>query len=164
MQAITIMIRRFLLSLTALACLAAPAVAITVEPCDWRASLEGIPAPWEEHTRTFANGDVRITVTDMIEPAAGAYHLVIISPPYDELGAKQCQVVSLDGSLGFARMIPASAQSSYDPATGLTLILPSGTYNHDTGGVNECDLSVTINQATGQITANWADESGMGGK
>ncbi len=157
------MIRSVLAGLTLLA-LSLPAHAITVEPCDWRASLEGIPEPWEVHTRTFANGEIRITVTDMIEPAAGSYHLVVISPPYHELGGKQCQVVSLDGGLGFARMIPASATSSYDPATGLTLILPSGIYNHDTGGTIERDLLVTINQATGDINARWANGSKVGSK
>jgi len=154
MQA-TAMIRHLLPALAALALFTAPAAAITVEPCDWRASLAGIPKPWDVHSRTYANGNIRITVTDMIEPAGGPYHLVVISPPYDELGAKQCRVVSLDSAMGFARMIPASAESSYDPATGLTLVIPSGTYDPDTGGTVERNLSVTINQATGDITARW---------
>jgi hypothetical protein len=148
------MIKSVLAGLALLAS-ALPAHAITVEPCDWRASLLGIPEPWDVHTRTYANGDIRIAVTDMIEPAGGPYHLVVISPPYDELGSKQCRVVSLDGSMGFARMIPASAQSNYDPATGLTLTLPAGTYNAETGGTIERDISVTINQATGAIAARW---------
>ncbi len=135
---------------------AAPASAITVEECDWRASLAGIPEPWEDHTRTYANGDVRITVTDMIEPAAGAFHLVVISPPYDELGGKQCRVVSLNGATGFTRLITSTASSAYNPAVGLTLTLPSGTYNPETGGTDEQDLLVTINQATGDIDVRWA--------
>lgn len=131
--------------------------AITIEPCDWRASLQGIPEPWADHSRTYASGDVRVTVTDMIEPGAAPYHLVVISPPYDELGARQCRVVSLDSNLGFARMVLVSAQSSYDPASGLTLTIPSGLPDEATGGIRERDLAVTINQATADITAQWAD-------
>ena len=151
---ITTMIRGALLA--GLAALATPALAQTVEECDWRASLVAIPEPWDVHTRTFARGDIRITVTDAIEPAAGPYHLVVLSGPYDELGSRQCRVVSLQGSLGFARMIPASAQSAYDPATGLTLTIPAGTYDADTGGIDERDIIVTINQASGLVTARWA--------
>jgi hypothetical protein len=107
MQA-TAMIRPLLPALAALALFTAPAAAITVEPCDWRASLAGVPEPWDVHSRTYANGNIRITVTDMIEPAAGSYHLVVISPPYDEWAGKQCRVVSADSAMGFARLIPAS--------------------------------------------------------
>ena len=151
------MTKRLVLGLAAVGLFASPATAITVEDCDWRASLVAIPEPWDIHTRTFARGDIRITVTDAIEPAAGPYHLVILSGPYDELGSRQCRVVSLDGSLGFARMIPASAQSSYDPATGLTLTIPAGTHDAATGGIHERDVRVTINQASGLVTAQWAD-------
>ena len=49
---------------------AAHASAQSVEDCDWRASAQALIEPWEDNTRTFANGDVRLAVTDTIEPAA----------------------------------------------------------------------------------------------
>ncbi|CAN0606350.1 unnamed protein product, partial [Ectocarpus sp. 12 AP-2014] len=80
-----------------------PSLAQSVGDCDWRASAQALVEPWDapENTRTFANGDVRLAIIDTIEPAAGAFHLIILSPPYDEVGGRQCQVVSTNSSVGF---------------------------------------------------------------
>lgn len=154
---ITIMIRiaSTALVLSALA-LSAPAHAQTIGDCDWRASAWALVEPWEENTRTFANGTVRVAVTDVLEPAAAAYHLVILSPPYEEyIGGRQCRTVSADGSLGFSGLTLSGIGSSYDPATGLTLTMDTQAYDPDTASSAEPrTLTVTINQATGEITAN----------
>ncbi len=132
----------------------APVQAQTVSECDWRASAQALIEPWEENTRTFANGDVRLAVTDVIEPAAGAFHLVVLSPPFDELGGRQCRIVSANGSIGFAGLTLEAMTSAYDPATGLTLTMQAGAYDPDTGGTLPRTLMVAVNQATGEITAN----------
>lgn len=151
----TIMARNLLWLTAALfAAFTAPASAQTVEDCDWRASLHAMAEPWEESTRTFANGDVRLAVTDVIEPAAGAFHLIILSPPYDELGGRQCQVISASGSIGFSGLTLDGMTSAYDPATGLTFMLQAGAYNPETGGTIPQALTVTLNQANGEITAS----------
>lgn len=142
-----------LLTAATLAAFIAPASAQTVENCDWRASLHAMAEPWEASTRTFANGNVRLAITDVIEPAAGAFHLVILSPPYDELGGRQCQVVSANGSIGFSGLTLDDMTSDYDPAIGLTFTLQAGGYNPETGGTILQTLTVTLNQATGEITA-----------
>lgn len=151
----TPMIRTTLLALSALACLASPASAQTVEECDWRASAQALVEPWDapQNTRTFANGDVRLAVTDVIEPAAGAYHLIIFSPPFDELGGRQCRVISADGNLGFTGLTLEAMISDYDPAIGLSFAIQSGAYDPKTGGTLPMVLLVTLNQATGAITA-----------
>lgn len=135
--------------------LALPALAQTVEACDWRASAQALIEPWDapENTRTFANGNVRLAVTDVIEPAAGAFHLIILSPPYDELGGRQCQIVSANGSIGFTGLTLDGMTSAYDPATGLTFTMEAGAYDPNTGGTLPRTLTVTLNQATGGITA-----------
>jgi hypothetical protein len=156
-----IMIRFAATALTALSVLAVafPAFAQTVEECDWRASAQALVEPWDApyNTRTFANGDVRLAVLDMIEPAAGAFHVLILSPPYDELGGRQCRVVSANGSLGFTGLTLEAMISDYDPAIGLSFAIQSGAYDPKTGGTLPMTLRITLNQATGAITAELDD-------
>jgi hypothetical protein len=135
-----------------LAALPWPLAAQTVSDCDWRASARAIAEPWEEATARFANGAIRLAVLDVIEPAAGAFHLLVLSPPYDELGSRQCRVVSLENMLGFAGLSLQGAKASYDPARGLSVRMnatrwAAGDRFFDTS------LTVTINQATGSVTA-----------
>ena len=70
-------------SLVAAALLSGTAVAQEVWECDWRNTASSIFEPWEEFTRTFANGAVRIAVIDMVEPGGAPLHLLVLSPPYD---------------------------------------------------------------------------------
>ena len=146
------MIRCAALALCALVA-ASPALAQSVEECDWRASTHALMEPWEDNTRTFANGDVRLAITDVIEPAAGAFHLVVLSPPYDELGGRQCRVISANGNTGFAGLTLVGMTSAYDPAIGLTFTLAAGAYDPDTGETLPRTLTLTLNQATGAISA-----------
>lgn len=134
--------------------LAAPALAVTVEDCtDYRTSVAAVAEPLEQNTRAFGNGAIRLVVTDTIEPAGGALHLVVIHPPVDEVGGRQCHVVSLDGGLGFSGLELTAATARYDPATGLTVVIPVGAFDPSLGDVADATLAVTINQATGQIRA-----------
>ncbi|WP_341368285.1 hypothetical protein [Yoonia sp. BS5-3] len=57
-----------------------PAAAQEAIPCDWQASAQHLVEPWEENSRTFANGDVRVAALDTIEPAAGFAYLMVLSP------------------------------------------------------------------------------------
>lgn len=144
-----------MIRLTALAlCLATPAVAQEIGTCDdYRSSVAMLAEPWEENTRVFADGEVRLAVIDTIEPAAGAFHLVILSPPYDELGAGHCALVSSDTGSGFAGLTLAGTQSAYDPATGLSFTIPATRWIPDSDTYVDAVLHVTLNQQTGAITA-----------
>ncbi|MEM6711757.1 MAG: hypothetical protein AAF590_05685 [Pseudomonadota bacterium] len=152
---VTIMITMIRIALAGflLAGLSSQANAQTVEECDWRTFAAALAEPWEEKTRTFANGEVRLAVTDTVEPAAGAFHLMILSPPFDELGTRQCRVVSADGSIGFAGLTLSGMTSAYDPTVGLTFTFEAGAYDPETGGTLPRALTVTLNQATGDIRA-----------
>ncbi|MCK4712301.1 MAG: hypothetical protein KAT26_05415 [Marinosulfonomonas sp.] len=123
-----------------------------VGECDWRSSARNLGVPWDEYSKEFSNGKVRIALLDTIEPAAGALHLLIISPPYGELGSPQCKVVSFGNSIGFADMDFSGLVSDYSPATGLVFEIPVKQYFGDGSGPWE-PLTVTLNQATGLITA-----------
>lgn len=137
----------------ALLCLATPAFAQTVSDCDWRASAQALIEPWDANSRTFANGQTRLAVTDTIEPGAGSLHLVILSPPYDELGGRQCKVVSLDNAIGFAALNFSALSAGYDPAQGLLFDVPVQVYDAPSGDILPNWLSLTVNQATGQVDA-----------
>ncbi|WP_238366813.1 hypothetical protein [Mesobacterium pallidum] len=121
-----------------------------VQPCDWQASAWNLAEPWEENIRTFANGAVRLALLDTIEPAAAAFHLLILSPPYAELGDRQCRTIGYQGA-GFSGADFAALTAGYDPAVGLIFTLPVQVYDADTAGFVGRALRVTLNQATGAI-------------
>lgn len=119
--------------------------------CDWRASAYNIAEPWEENTRLFSDGKVRLALLDTLEPAAAAFHLLIISPPYNEMGEPQCRVLSHSGTLGWAALHFNELEAGYDPKAGLTFILPGMIYLPEHGFSNSFLLGLTLNQATGEI-------------
>ena len=143
---------KFILSLC-LAVNAAPAFAQEVMPCDWQGSVRNVVEPWADNTRTFANGDVRLANLDTIEPAVGFAYLMILSPPFDELGSRQCAVIGAESGLGFAGLDFENLEAGYDPAVGLTFDLVVRVYDPETGKTPRKALRVTLNQATGAIGA-----------
>lgn len=140
--------------------LAAPALAaedagaIAAVECGDATRADTIVEPWADNTATYAGGEVRIALLDMVEPAAAALKLLVISPPRDELGLRQCRVIGTPGGLGFADMDFAARSASYDPQRGLTIALPARMSlpegDPDDGWFQ---LSLTLNQQTGQIAA-----------
>lgn len=144
-------------ALVALMLLAAPAAAQSVGDCGAWVSAQNLPEPWEDHAATYAEGKIRVAVLDTLEPAAAAVHLLVISPPLDETGGRQCKVVSLVGGegapSGFLNLDFKAREASYDPARGLVLAMPVEVFEPATGGAKPGELTVTINQSTGVITA-----------
>ncbi len=118
--------------------------------CDWQASARNIPEPWEAHTRTFSNGKVRLAMLDTIEPAAGWAYLLILSPPFGELGDRQCRLIGSNG-MGFSGMRFDALSADYDPAQGLIFTLPVQMYDFQTSQPYERPIRIILNQATGQI-------------
>lgn len=130
------------------------AQAQVVSDCDQRTAAENLAEPWEENTATYAGGAVRVAKLDTVEPIAAAVHLMILSPPDDELGLRQCKLVSLgDAGVGFFGLDFPGRRAEYDPAKGLTLTFPAETPNVNTGSGKPATLRVTVDQATGKITA-----------
>lgn len=134
---------------------ASPVAAQTVGDCDWRASAQAIVEPWDQNTRTFANGDVRLALIDAIEPALGAFHILVLSPPYDELGGRQCQVVSWNDSIGFAGVDWAALEPGYDPAIGLFFNVPVDVFLDGTDYATPLFLFFSLNQSTGEIATGF---------
>lgn len=124
----------------------------SLEPCDWRAGADGIPEPWADHTRTFANGEVRVVLIDRIEPAAGAFYLLILHPPRMELGERRCTLVGFERGVGYAGLFFEDLAAEYDPAQGLTLSVPGRLYLPEEEFSNALIVHATINQATGAVS------------
>ena len=146
-------VRCLALSLCLFLALPSLAAAQALLPCDgWQASARNLIEPWDQATRTFANGKIRIALLDTVEPAAGAFYLMVISPPYDELGSRSCHLVAEQGgSMGLAGVYFGGTEASYDPARGLTIRIPVQRVDIASGGYYDTVLSITINQATGDV-------------
>ena len=144
-------LRPAILSLLALS---TPVAAQEIMPCEWQASAQSIVEPWSENSRTFANGDVRVTNLDTIEPAVGFAYLMVLSPPYDELGGRQCALVGAGRGVGFAGLDFDSLVSGYDPSVGLIFEVVVRVYDPDTATAPRRFLTVTLNQSTGDMTSN----------
>lgn len=127
--------------------------------CDWQSSEQNIVEPWEENTRTFANGDVRVVNLDTIEPAIGFAYLMILSPPRDSIGDRQCQVIGAAEGIGFAGFDFDSLTAGYDPAVGLVFEIVADVYDPATDTTPRRFLNFTLNQTTGEITAQISADS-----
>lgn len=136
----------------ALMIFAQTATAQQVGNCDWRASAYSLAEPWSENTRLFSNGKTRLALLDTLEPALGAFHILVLSPPYNELGERQCRVISYSDTIGFAGLSFAGLQAQYDPSVGLGFAIPGTEYVPETAGQRPIYLLFTLNQATGVIT------------
>lgn len=131
-----------------------PATAQTVGQCAPQiVSAQNLVEPWAETTRTFANGAVRLALLDTVEPAAAAFHLMVLSPPYGELGDRQCRLIGWEAGLGYAGITFDALAAGYDPATGLTFDLPVFGFIPATGDVMPLALRVAVNQANGDVSA-----------
>lgn len=139
-------------TLAALALMASPAFAEpAVGDCEgWQANARNVD--WTQPSPTFANGAIRLIALDTEEPAAAAFHLMVLYPDADEMFL-DCKLISagLEGS-GFAGINLGGVISNYDPAKGLLINVPITAFGAD-GDDLEASILVTINRATGEVTA-----------
>lgn len=132
--------------------LATGAMAQVVNDCGWQSGAANLAEPWEDNTRTFSEGRVRLALIDTWEPASAAFHIMVLSPPYDELGLRQCKLISQTSSLGFTGIEFSMLEARYDPAVGLIFQVPGLEYANDGTDNTPIGLEFSLNQATGAIT------------
>lgn len=137
--------------LSLLAFCATPLAAQTVSDCDWQSSAWNLIEPWEKHTKTFSDGAVRLALLDTVEPGAAPLHLLVLSPPYNELGERQCKTIGVAAGIGFGGINWDALMADYDPAVGLVFEVPVSRNDPNTGTFPTSLLSFTLNQATGEI-------------
>lgn len=142
------------------ACLAAgpvlaadpPAVALAI-PCPDGMELDSIVEPWDQNSAVYANGDVRIALIDLVEPAVASYQLAVLHPPRDVLGARQCHLIARDQHTGFAAIDFGQRDVAYHPQTGLTIAMP---FRLEPEG--EWSLfTITVDQQTGKVSYSGRD-------
>lgn len=138
--------------------LAAGAAGQVVAECGWIANPANIAEPWAEHTRSYANGAIRVALLDTGgEPVCCAAHLLVLAPSSPAEGPlyRQCFVVSGAPERGFYDIDIAGIDASYDPALGLLLSVPvfhwhEGIERGQPGIAERMELR--INQALGSVT------------
>ena len=152
MRIILFVLSTLILSIFSSAAMAQQVTDCTMEGVDIRTLAE----PWEENSRTFANGDVRIAVMDTWDPANYPMHLIILfmHPDSIEAEGRTCIQVSDENGWGFQNMFLREMKTTYDPAKGLTFIVPVERSNGD-GTVTKLTLWATLNRASGQVTAGF---------
>ncbi len=109
------------------------------------AQARSIAEPWEDNTLMLAGGDVRLAIIDAIEPGAVPYHLMVLTPPFDELGARLCWVVSYSADgFGFSSLTLEGLVKETDSDGRLVLTLQAGRYNDSTGVTDPAVLHLLI--------------------
>ena len=106
----------------------------TLAPCDQAsAGLAQLALGADnEGVRSYYEGRVTLLRLDYVEPACCAWGVAVLMPDGDgeaEPAGTACWAI-----WGYAGVDLQAAQSRYDPADGLTLIIPTREYDHDTGG------------------------------
>lgn len=136
-----------------IACQAAAADAQVVSICDAALEMDKIAYPEDMNIRHYANGHVLVAVVDDGRPdAARALSFLVVSPPLDAQGERQCRLVSATQMAGYAALVLDRAEATYSPAIGLTVSVPAVVVPTAESLGDKIDLAVTINQATGMIT------------
>ena len=133
---------------------AAPARAAVVGDCTDYAMATHVMEPWEQHSRTFYGGRVRLAVVDTDgEPACCSSYLVVIFPdPDDELGGRTCRMVSQSAGLGFLGVDMRGVRSSYAAATGLKLLVPVRTLAEDGATARPAVVGLRLDLRTGRLS------------
>jgi len=127
----------------------------TLGRCEgYAVNARNIMMPPEIGIRSFANGAIRVFGLDTIEPVCCWAHLMVEYPQPGE-PYPACVLISGEGGAGFAGLDMANLTARYDPAEGLTVTVPAGRYDPQTGASLMSPMDVTINQATGAVKADW---------
>ena len=115
---------------------AAQAPMRSLVPCDQLSlGLESVSVGADRGgVRTYYDGQVTLMALDLVEPACCSFGLAIVmpAPPHgDEPVGMTCWT-----KWGYASVDVAGTQSRYDPATGLTLAIPTLDYDPETGATS----------------------------
>lgn len=144
--------RNALLLVTAMTLFTSPLAAQSLRECTtFEANARNIYGPYSETIREYANGAIRVIALDTAEPACCSFH-VLVAHPAEDGPYPTCTLISHDSQTGFGALFMDRIEASYDPATGLTVTLPTGRWDEAAGIMHEETLAFTVNQAAGTVT------------
>ena len=149
---------RIILFILSLVASTLSAQAEIVRDCEGEITINLLAEPWENNTRIFANGNVRIAVLDYWDPANAAFRLAVMYLPNDYIEAegRACKVVSAGGiGDGYNMLSLDGLKASYDPTRGLALMIDAEKYDYDAGRAIPGTVTVVINRATSQVQASF---------
>lgn len=146
---------------SALLALPAAARAATVVDCGTLAPAEVLIEPWEETSRTFSRGSIRVAVVDLGDPPCCARHFIVLLPA-NMYGGRICALVGRDALIpnGWTRIGIDEATASRPPSGGLRISVPVYGYDPRTGGANPDSrrvISVRVRQAAGTVELDTGD-------
>ncbi|MEO0427168.1 MAG: hypothetical protein AAF160_06940 [Pseudomonadota bacterium] len=129
-------------------------VAATAADCAEHGAMRDVAEPWYENTTAFANGAVRLAVSDAGAPACCALRLVVLYPdPESADGDRACAVLEDAEGQGFFSIDVRDADGSYDADTGLSISVPAKRAAADGSGAGgRADIRFVVNQQTGTLT------------
>lgn len=135
--------------------LCAPAQAQVVWDCaPDLAQARNIAEPWEQNTLTLAGGEVRLAVIDAVEPGAVPFHLMVLTPPYDEHGVRRCHLVSATADVFGFSALTLDGILVRDLSDGtLDLELRAGIWNDDEASVGPARLHLSLDPVLGNLSA-----------
>lgn len=151
--------RRILSVLAGAALIAQPASAQVLRDCAELASPADIVEPWEDHSRSYAEGAIRVALLeDADAPDCCARSLLILAPAgaaENGWSGRQCLVGAPDETRGFRDLDIGGIAASYSPHIGLTLSVPvllhrDGTQS-DTPAFPD-RMKILIDQARGRVS------------
>ncbi len=149
--------KKLIVLLATLVALPTASYAMSVGPCRIDGtSLLGSLGALPEDARTFANGNVRVNVAYLQEPAAADAHILIRFVTTN--GTRICRAVSAESfghdsvPLGFGGVESLyQIDSSYDASKGL--LLGIAVYNNIDGDMKPAGTAqIRINQLTGTVS------------
>lgn len=132
--------------------MAAQAQPTDFEDCEngWAAQLQNLAIGENgEGIRTYYDGAVTLLQIDTIEPAAASGGIIVMMWTGSDLSdiERHCWVTS-----GHSGIDVDATESSYDPAEGLTLSVPTSRYSQDDGSLIEGTLRFRLNADAGTLT------------
>ncbi|MEM1300857.1 MAG: hypothetical protein AAGH68_16425 [Pseudomonadota bacterium] len=131
------------------------ATAAQVLDCGAWVGADTLMEPWDETTRTFSRGSVRLALVDLGEPECCPQHLAVLIPA-NMYGGRACFLVAR-GSLvpnGWVKIGLDEAEASRDATPGMKIRLPVYGVHPLTGGPdrdNRKILNLRIHQAAGSV-------------
>lgn len=134
----------------------AGAAEVSVTPCAEGPRADQIAEPWEDNIATYAEGKVRVAAIDTIEPAAVPFHVMILTPPLDEVGGRLCRMVSQSPGAGFFGLDFTRREAKYVQGRGLVITVPVTEYDTVTEDGVAALLTIDVDQSTGKVTAKTA--------
>lgn len=139
----------------ALVCFSVPAAATVVLDCgDW-VGADTLVEPWEETSRLFSRGSVRVALVDLGEPECCPQHFAILIPA-NMYGGRACFLVARSRLVpnGWIKVGLEEAMAIRDDKPGLLVSVPVYGVEPLTGAADPNDrrvITMRVRQAAGIV-------------